>query len=185
LGATTLCFKPYLKFPLSQIAPTETDETFRKETLRGFVHDEMAALLGGVSGNAGLFGSASDLAKIYQMYLQLGYYGGRQYFKPSTVNEFTKVQFPMTANRRALGFDKPNPGIAGQKNKFPARDASLSSYGHTGFTGTFVWADPDQQLLFIFLSNRVHPTRRNSLLTDLNIRPAMHQVLYDAIKRGL
>jgi beta-glucosidase-like glycosyl hydrolase/CubicO group peptidase (beta-lactamase class C family) len=185
LGAVSTGFKPYEKYPIPQIVPTENDETFRKELLQGFVHDETAALMGGISGNAGLFSTANDLAKVMQMYLQLGYYGGKQYLTPETIQEFTKVQFPNSDNHRALGFDKPNPGIAGQKNKFPAEDASPASYGHTGFTGTFVWADPENQLLFIFLSNRVYPTRRNSGISDLSIRPKMHQAIYDAIKQGL
>jgi len=148
------------------------------------VHDETAALMGGVSGNAGLFSNANDLAKIMQMFLQLGQYGGTQYILPQTVKEFTKIQFPGTDNRRALGFDKPNPGIAGQANKFPAPDASPLSYGHSGFTGTFTWADPANQVLFIFLSNRVFPTRRNTSLIDMGIRTKMQQVIYDAIKKG-
>ena len=185
LGAYSTGFKPYERYPLQQIAPTENDLTFRKELLQGFVHDELAALYGGVSGNAGLFSTADDLAKVMQMYLQLGYYGGKQYISPATISEFTKVQFPLSSNRRALGFDKPNPGIQGTKNTFPAADASPASYGHTGFTGIFTWADPDNQLLFIFLSNRVYPTRRNSAIYDLNIRTKMHQAIYDAIKKGL
>ena len=185
LGAVSTGFKPYERYPIPTIAPTEDDQTFRKELLQGYVHDEMAAVLGGVSGNAGLFSTANDLAKVMQMYLQMGYYGGRQYVSSATIKEFTKVQFPNSPNRRALGFDKPNPGIRGQKNKFPAADASPESYGHTGFTGTFVWMDPENQLLFIFLSNRVYPNRSHSGISDLNIRPAMHQAIYDAIKKGL
>ncbi len=185
LGAVSTGYKPYEYFPITQIVPTEDDQTFRKEVLQGFVHDELAALLGGVSGNAGLFSNANDLAKVMQMYLQMGYYGGKQYILPSTISEFTKVQFPLTHNRRALGFDKPNPGISGQKNKFPAADASTASYGHTGFTGIFTWADPQNKLLFIFLSNRVYPSRRNSAIYDYNIRTEMHQAIYDAIKKGL
>jgi len=185
LGASSTGFKPYERFPIPQIAPTEDDQTFRKELLQGYVHDEMAAVLGGVSGNAGLFSNANDLAKVMQMYLQSGYYGGRQYIQPATIEEFTKVQFPQTNNYRALGFDKPNPDISGQKNKFPAADASAESYGHTGYTGTFTWVDPENQLLFIFLSNRVYPSRSHSAISDLNIRPAMHQAIYDAIKKGL
>lgn len=184
LGTVTTCFKPYEKFPLEKIAPTEIDLTFRKALSQGFVHDETAALLGGVSGNAGLFSSANDLAKVMQMYLQSGYYGGKQYISPATVKEFTKAQSSDIRNRRALGFDRPNPGIRGIKNKFPAEDASPTSFGHTGFTGIFTWMDPENQLLFIFLSNRVYPTRRNSAISDLNIRPAMHQAIYDAIKNG-
>ena len=185
LGAVSTGFKPYERYPIPTVAPTEDDQTFRKELLQGYVHDEMAAVLGGVSGNAGLFSTANDLAKVMQMYLQLGYYGGKQYVSAATIKEFTKVQFPNSSNRRALGFDKPNPGIRGQKNKFPAADASPESYGHTGFTGTFVWMDPENQLLFIFLSNRVYPSRSHSGISDLNIRPAMHQAIYNAIKKGL
>jgi len=185
LGAVSTGFKPYERYPIPTIAPTEDDQTFRKELLQGYVHDEMAAVLGGVSGNAGLFSTANDLAKVMQMYLQMGYYGGRQYVSSATIKEFTKAQFSNSPNRRALGFDKPNPGIRGQKNKFPAADASPESYGHTGFTGTFVWMDPENQLLFIFLSNRVYPSRSHSGISDLNIRPAMHQAIYDAIKKGL
>jgi beta-glucosidase-like glycosyl hydrolase/CubicO group peptidase (beta-lactamase class C family) len=183
LGAITTGFKPYERYPIHQIAPTENDQTFRKEILQGYVHDELAALLGGVSGNAGLFSTANDLAKVMQMYLQMGRYGGKQYVSPETVREFTKAQFPLTENRRALGFDKPNAGTNG-KNRFPAADASAESYGHTGFTGTLVWADPNNQLLFIFLSNRVHPTRRITTINDLNIRTKMHQAIYDAIRKG-
>ena len=185
LGAGSTGFKPYERYPILQIAPTEDDQTFRKELLQGYVHDEMAAVLGGVSGNAGLFSNANDLAKVMQMYLQLGYYGGKQYISTTTIKEFTKVQFPQSNNRRALGFDKPEPGIGDEKNKFPAPDASPESYGHTGFTGTFTWMDPENQLLFIFLSNRVYPSRSHSAISDLKIRPAMHQAIYDAIKKGL
>lgn len=185
LGAVSTGFKPYERYPIQQIVPTENDLTFRKELLQGFVHDELAALLGGVSGNAGLFSNANDLAKLMQMYLQMGFYGGKQYVSQATISEFTKVQFPLSSNRRALGFDKPNPGIQGTKNKFPAADASPASYGHTGFTGIFTWADPENQMLFIFLSNRVYPSRRNTAIYDMDIRTKMHQAIYDAIKKGL
>lgn len=183
LGAESTGFKPYERFPLNKIIPTELDLSFRKELITGFVHDELSALMGGISGNAGLFSNANDLAKVMQMYLQLGFYGGKQYIQPETIREFTKVQFPMTENRRALGFDKPNRGTNGII-KFPAADASPESYGHTGFTGTFVWSDPENKLLFIFLSNRVHPTRRITTINDLNIRLKMHQAVYDAIRKG-
>lgn len=183
IGASTLMFKPYENFPLSRIVPTEDDQVFRKELLQGFVHDETAALMGGVSGNAGLFGSANDLAKIMQLILQNGYYGGQQLIDSTTVQFFTKTQFPLSGNRRALGFDKPLPAGNG-KNKFPAADASPESFGHTGFTGTMVWMDPKCDLLFIFLSNRVYPTRRNSTINTLNIRTEMHQAIYDAIRQN-
>ena len=160
------------------------DDYFRKETMCGFVHDEGAAMMGGVSGNAGLFGTTNDLAKIFQMYLQKGYYGGKRYISEKTVNEFTRIQFPENKNRRGLGFDKPL--IDNDKNSlrdaYPAVDASKNSFGHSGFTGTFVWADPDNQLLYVFMSNRVYPTRENQKLYDLNIRTAMHQAMYDCLK---
>jgi CubicO group peptidase (beta-lactamase class C family) len=183
LGTGTLLFRPFEHFPIEQILPTENDQIFRKELLQGFVHDETAALMGGISGNACLFSTANDLAKLMQLFLQNGFYGGKQYIDSTTVRLFTKTQFPNSENRRALGFDKPLKGPNG-KNKFPAADASQLSFGHTGFTGTFVWADPENQTLFIFLSNRVYPTRRNSAINTLNIRTEMHQAIYDAIKKG-
>lgn len=183
LGAVSTGYKPYLHFPTGQIAPTEDDQYFRHELLQGFVHDETAALLGGVSGNAGLFSNANDLAKLMEMYLQSGYYGGKQYFSPETVHEFTKVQYPHTANYRGLGFDKPDPAKKNSPARLPSSGASPESYGHTGFTGTFVWADPKNNLLFIFLSNRVNPSRRNTEIYRLNTRGEMQQAVYDALFR--
>ena len=187
LGAYTITYNPYKYYPLSEIVPTEYDDIFRKELIRGFVHDEGAAMMGGVSGNAGLFGTANDLAKLMQMYMQKGQYGGVRYIPEKTINEFTRRQFPENDNRRGLGFDKPF--IDNNRKKlseaYPAVDASEDSFGHSGYTGTFAWADPDNNLLFIFFSNRVHPTRENSKIYDLNIRPAMHQAIYDCIKEGL
>ncbi|TNF45122.1 MAG: hypothetical protein EP310_02165 [Bacteroidetes bacterium] len=187
LGATTITYNPYLYFTLNQIIPTETDEIFRKQTIRGFVHDEGAATLGGISGNAGLFGTTEDLAKLFQMYLQKGYYGGKRYISEETVNKFIKTQFPENNNRRGLGFDKPliDNNKNTLKDAYPAVDASKNSFGHSGFTGTFVWADPDNGLLYIFMSNRVYPTRENGKLFNLNIRTAMHQEIYNCIKAGI
>ena len=185
LGATTITYNAYLHFPQKKIVPTEVDDFFRKEILRGFVHDEGASMMGGVSGNAGLFGNANDLAKLFQMYLQFGYYGGRRYFSEKTVKEFIKIQYPENKNRRGLGFDKPL--IENNKNRledaYPAVSAGKNSFGHSGYTGTFVWADPDAELLYIFLSNRVHPTRENQKLYQFNIRTAIHQSIYDSIER--
>lgn len=187
LGAFTIVHNAYKYFPLDRIIPTETDDFFRQETLHGFVHDEGAAMMGGISGNAGLFGSTNDLAKIFQMYLQKGYFGGRRYISKETINEFIRIQFPENKNRRGLGFDKPlidnHKNIL--KNAYPAINSSKNSFGHSGYTGTFAWADPDNGLLYIFMSNRVHPTRDNSKLYDLNIRTAMHQKIYDCIKIGI
>lgn len=183
LGAYNITYNAYMHFPQNEIAPSEADDYFRKETLRGFVHDEGAAILGGVSGNAGLFGNAGDLAKLFQMYLWQGYYGGERYLEPSTVDEFTRVQFKNRNNRRALGFDKPLLDNASKKrdDAYPTHGAGPNSFGHTGYTGTFVWADPDSQLLFILLTNRVHPTRRNNRLSDLKVRGKMLQTVYDLL----
>ncbi len=183
LGAYNITFNAYLHFPQDQIAPSEVDDYFRKETLRGFVHDEGAAILGGISGNAGLFGNAGDLAKLFQMYLWKGYYGGEQFIAPATVEEFSRVQFRNRNNRRALGFDKPMLDNATSKrdDAYPTYGVSMNSFGHTGYTGTFVWADPDADLLFILLTNRVHPTRRNNQLSDLKVRGRMLQSLYDVM----
>jgi len=184
LGATTVTFNAWKHFPMRQIVPTENDDFFRKERLRGFVHDEGAAMMGGVSGNAGLFGTTADLAKIFQMYLQKGYFGGRRYISEKTVNEFIRTQYPENQNRRGLGFDKPF--IDNNKKElidaYPAVSSSKNSFGHSGFTGTFAWADPDNGLLFIFMSNRVFPTRENQRLYQLNIRPELHQAIYDSIE---
>ncbi|MDD4425174.1 MAG: glycoside hydrolase family 3 N-terminal domain-containing protein, partial [Mariniphaga sp.] len=182
LGAGSVMYNPYLSHPLEQIIPTETDDFFRQEKLRGFVHDEGAAMMGGVSGHAGLFGSANDLAKIFQMYLQKGFFGGIQYISEETMDEFTRIQFPQNQNRRGLGFDKPliNNHLKRLKDAYPATSAGKNSFGHTGYTGTMAWADPDNGVLFVFLSNRVHPTRENPMITELDIRTAMHQAIYDS-----
>ncbi|MCG6185925.1 glycoside hydrolase family 3 N-terminal domain-containing protein [Maribellus maritimus] len=184
LGAYTITYNPYKYFPMKDIIPTEKDDLFRMETIRGYVHDEGAAMMGGISGNAGLFGTTNDLAKLFQMYLQKGYFGGRRYISEKTVNEFIRIQYPNNNNRRGLGFDKPltDNYRNSLKDAYPAIDASANSFGHSGFTGTFAWADPDNGLLYIFMSNRVHPTRENQKLYQLNIRTAMHQAIYDCLK---
>ncbi len=187
LGAYTITFNPYLHFPLNRIIPTEVDTIFRHETVHGFVHDEGAAMMGGVSGNAGLFGTTGDLAKIFQMYMQKGYFAGKRYLSEETVNEFIRIQYPENENRRGLGFDKPLIDNAQNplNDAYPAPGSSVNSFGHSGFTGTFAWADPDNGLLFIFMSNRVYPTRENQNLYQMNIRTAMHQSIYDCIQQGL
>ena len=184
LGCSTLGYNPVDKGYKNTIVPTEQDTLFRKDVVTGWVHDENAALLGGVSGNAGLFGSASDLARIIQMYVQLGNYNGRQFLKPETVKEFIRIQYPENNNRRGLGFDKPLIGndTLSLSQAYPAPEVSPESFGHAGFTGTFVWADPKNQLVYIFLSNRVYPTRSHRNLYNLNIRPSLQQVFYKALK---
>lgn len=187
LGAYSITYNAYKHFSLKRIIPTEMDDFFRNEKLQGFVHDEGAAMMGGVSGNAGLFGTTNDLAKLFQMYLQKGYFGGRRYISEKTINEFTRIQYPDNKNRRGLGFDKPL--IDNYKNKlkdaYPAVNTSKNSFGHSGFTGTFAWTDPDNKLLFIFMSNRVFPSRDNQTLYKYNIRTAMHQAIYDCVKEGV
>ncbi len=181
LGATTVTFNPLSRYPLRRIVPTEDDYIFRRRTVHGTVHDENAAMLRGVSGHAGLFANANDLAKVMQMYLDMGTYGGRRYIKEETLRHFSRTQFPESGNRRALGFDKPNLEYLGINNN-TAKDASPNSFGHTGFTGTFAWMDPDTGLLYIFLSNRVSPTRANTRLYRLNTRTQIQQVMYEAMR---
>ncbi|MCM5663736.1 serine hydrolase domain-containing protein [Galbibacter mesophilus] len=184
LGANTLMFNPSGKYPDSLIVPTEMDEIYRKNMVKGWVHDENASLLGGVSGNAGLFGTANDVAKLMKMYQNMGEYGGKRYISEATLQEFTKVQYPENGNKRGLGFDKPllNNASLDLAHASPAPEVSPKSFGHGGFTGTYVWADPINDLLFIFLSNRVYPTREHRNLYRLNIRPSLQQVFYLAEK---
>lgn len=183
LGASTLRYNPRSHFKHHRIVPTEVDNNFRRTLVRGFVHDEAAAVLGGVSGNAGLFTTAGDLAKLLQMYLNGGEYGGRRYLSEEVITEFARVQFPENDNRRGIGFDKPliDNHERSDERAYPCKDASPDSFGHSGFTGTFVWMDPDYDLLYIFLSNRVHPTRDNNMISTLNIRTEILQAVYDTI----
>lgn len=181
LGASSLTYNPFLKYPKNAIVPTEHDYYFRNQAIHGTVHDEGAIMLGGVSGHAGLFGNANDLAKLMQMYLNMGEYGGKQFIKEETLTEWTRTRFPENNNRRALGFDKPNLVYAGDNNN-TAKDASAASFGHTGFTGTMVWMDPENDLLYIFLSNRVNPTRDNTRLYQLNTRTNIQQALYESLR---
>ena len=180
LGSEILGYNPHNKNLKNKIVPTELDSLFRNDYVKGYVHDENAALLGGVSGNAGLFATALDLAKYMQMLVQKGTYNGKQYFKPSTVDEFIKIQYPENDNRRGLGFDKPLIGndTLSIKEAYPAPQVSPMSFGHSGFTGTFVWADPESELVFIFLSNRVYPSRTHRNIYNLNVRPKLQQVFY-------
>lgn len=182
LGASTMGFRPKTKNYSNTIVPTELDTLFRHTLTQGWVHDENASLLGGVSGNAGLFATATDLAKLMQMYMQYGTYNGKRYISEATLKEFIKVQYPENENRRGLGFDKPLLGndTLNLKDAYPALSASEESFGHSGFTGTFVWADSKNQLVYIFLSNRVNPTRENRNLYKLRIREAVQQVFYEA-----
>ncbi|WP_026260911.1 glycoside hydrolase family 3 N-terminal domain-containing protein [Spirosoma luteum] len=183
LGASTLTFNPRRFYPLTRIAPTEYDSLFRKTLIWGRVHDEGAAMLGGLSGHAGLFGTANDLMKVYEMYRQKGSYGGQRYISERTIADFTRYQFPELGNRRGLGFDKPSFKYTGNG----PQSATPASYGHSGFTGTFVWVEPDPayNLTYVFLCNRVYPTRNNPTMGNLNTRTNIVEALYQATKRGL
>jgi beta-glucosidase-like glycosyl hydrolase/CubicO group peptidase (beta-lactamase class C family) len=179
LGLPTMGFRPRERFPLTRIVPTEYDIKFRKQLVHGDVHDPAAAMLGGVAGHAGLFSDANDLAIMMQMYLQKGEYGGRRYIDTATVSEFTKCQF-CADNRRAIGFDKPETD---PKKDSPVCDCvSYLSFGHQGFTGTITWADPDKQLVYVFLSNRVYPDAENQKITKMGIRSNILRIVYGAMK---
>ncbi len=175
LGAYSTGFNPLDRFPAQRIAPTEEDKIYRRSTVIGTVHDERAAMMGGISGHAGLFSTANDLAKVGQMLLQEGNYGGTTFYKPETVRSFTTKQF--SDSRRGLGWDKPVPSDWSSPTSFLA---SSRTFGHTGFTGTCMWIDPEFNLVYIFLSNRVYPDRNNKLL-NANIRPRIQEVVYQAI----
>jgi beta-N-acetylhexosaminidase len=175
MGLQYMTYKPTEKYAADKIAPTENDQIWRKRQVRGNVHDQGAALLGGVAGHAGLFSNASDLAVLMQMNLQNGYYGGNRYLLPETVPAFARKQFP--TNRRGLGWDKPEPEGSGPTSDF----ASPNTFGHTGFTGTAVWIDPDHKLLYIFLSNRIYPDGSNNKLIKNNVRTNIHDVIYKSI----
>lgn len=176
LGAYTTGYLPLKRFSKSQIAPTENDRIFRKRLLVGTVHDQGAAMMGGVAGHAGLFSDANDLAKLGQMLLQDGYYGGIQYYKPETVHFFTGKQYE--TSRRGLGWDKP---VQSEWNSPTSIYASPKTFGHTGFTGTCIWVDPEFNLVYVFLSNRVYPDMTNNKLLIANIRSRIQDVIYESI----
>ncbi|QHT68011.1 serine hydrolase [Rhodocytophaga rosea] len=173
LGLDELTFNPLHTFDVNNIAPTEMDNRFRGVLVRGTVHDQEAALMGGVAGHAGLFGTANDLAVLMQMNLQNGFYGGKQYLSDQIVPLFTKTQQPN--NKRGLGWDKLQPG------ENVSTLISANAFGHTGFTGTCVWVDPDEDLIYIFLSNRVYPTVNNTKLARYKVREKIQSVVYSAM----
>lgn len=181
MGLHRMGYKPREEFPLNEIVPTEYDVFFRKQLVHGDVHDPGAAMMGGVGGHAGLFSTANDLAKLMHMYMNFGYYGGERFLKAETVEEYTKCQFcsdPSSSNRRGAGFDKPVRDGGGG----PTCDCvSYSSFGHTGFTGTIAWADPEEEIVFVFLSNRVYPNAANKKLIKMGIRTDIMQAIYDGI----
>ena len=175
LGMRNAGFNPLSRFNKDKIVPTEQDNYFRKALLQGYVHDQGAALVNGVSGHAGLFASANDLAILNQMLLNGGSYGGMEFFKPETVKLFTSRQSGVS--RRGLGFDR------GEGTGYPSTLASPGTYGHTGYTGTCVWVDPKHNLVYIFLSNRIYPSVTNKI-NSLRIRPRIQDAIYEAISQG-
>ncbi len=180
LGCVTTTFNPLDKYKKYRIAPTEYDKEFRQQLIWGYVHDPGASLTGGVQGHAGLFSDANDLAKIGQMLLQNGEYGGQTYFKASTVKLFTSC-YNCPQNRRGLGFDKPEPN-AGKESPV-SHSASLQTFGHQGFTGTCIWVDPQYDLVYVFLSNRIYPDAENNKISKLGVRTKVLDVIYDVIKQ--
>lgn len=181
MGLKTMGFTPRDRVELSELIPTEYDTQFRMQLIRGDVHDPGAAMLGGISGHAGLFSNAQELAVIFQMLLQNGTYGDKSYVSEKTVSAFTTRYNPGSGNRRGLGVDKP-PAIWSADG--PAcNSASGASFGHSGFTGTYVWADPSNNLLYVFLSNRIHPDTGNQKLSQMNIRTDIHQTMYEILKK--
>lgn len=177
LGLAHTAFLPASIFCLNNIVPTEDDTAFRKMILRGDVHDPGAAMLGGVGGHAGLFSNASDMAVVMQMLINDGMYGGKRYLETETIREFTRQQFPLNKNRRGLGFDKPDPND--RKNGPGAPSGSLNSFGHSGFTGTYIWADADSGIVYVFLSNRTWPYGGENKLARMNIRTQILQNVYE------
>lgn len=174
-----ICYQPLSHFTREQIAPTENDTVFRKQLIWGDVHDQAAAMFGGVAGHAGLFANAHDLAVIMQMLLDEGTYNGVQYLKPETVRYFIKAPFAASNdNRRGIGFDKLPINKKGSCTA--SKLGSMQGFGHTGFTGTFVWADPANDLILIFLSNRVCPSSEPNKLVKVGTRTALHDILYQA-----
>lgn len=181
LGALQTDYKAAERLQQDYIVPSTLDLLYRQREVKGYVHDPTASLLGGVAGHAGLFSTAEDLAKIMTVYLNGGTYGNTKFFEPSTVALFTQKPDIVSSNRRGLGFDKPETDST--KISPTCKEAPASSYGHTGFTGTMVWSDPEQQLIYIFLSNRTYPNEYNTKLSEENIRTKIQHILYSALQK--
>lgn len=179
LGLINMHFKPRRYFAMDRICPTEFDKTFRHQLLQGDVHDQGAAMMGGVSGHAGLFANAYDVAVMMQMMLNGGIYGGREFINSEIIDEFNTAHFAENDNRRGLGFDKAL--LKYEDHLSNCKSASPASFGHSGFTGTYAWSDPENGLVYVFLSNRVYPDMFNNKLGKLDIRTNIHQLFYDAV----
>ena len=177
IGANYTTFNPNVKFSSKKIIPTEVDDYFRYQEVHGYVHDMGAAMQNGVGGHAGIFSNANDVAKIMQLFLQKGFYGGHRYFKPETVDEFNTCYFCDKDNRRGIGFDKPQLGDDGPT----CGCVSMTSFGHSGFTGTYAWADPEEEIVYVFLANRTYPKAGSNLLLKAGIRTDIQRLIYEAI----
>ena len=177
LGAYKTSYLPIQHFKLDHIIPSETDDYWRDQRIQGYVHDQGAAMFGGIGGHAGLFSNANDVAKIMQMYLNGGYYGGQRFFKQETVDAFNTCYFCEDDVRRGVGFDKPQLDEVGPT----CGCVSMTSFGHTGFTGTYAWADPEEEIVYIFLSNRTFPEATNRKLIYEDIRTKIQSLIYEAI----
>ncbi|RLD30041.1 MAG: beta-N-acetylglucosaminidase [Bacteroidetes bacterium] len=177
LGANFTTYNPNNKFSDTQIVPTEIDDYFRYEKIQGYVHDMGAAMQNGVGGHAGVFSNANDVTKIMQMYLQKGYYGGKRYFKTETIDKFNTCYFCEKDNRRGIGFDKPQLEDEGPT----CGCISMSSFGHSGFTGTYAWADPEEEIVYVFLANRTYPKSEKNRLLKESIRTEIQRLIYEAI----
>jgi beta-glucosidase-like glycosyl hydrolase/CubicO group peptidase (beta-lactamase class C family) len=178
LGANNTSYLPLEKFPLDRIPPTEEDDYFRMQKIQGFVNDQGAAILGGVSGHAGLFSNANDIAKIMQMYLWKGSYGSITYLKPETLDLFNTCNYCDVDVRRGVGFDKPQLEDVGPT----CGCVSMDSFGHSGFTGTFTWADPEEDIVYVFLSNRTYPDATNRKIIKNNLRSDIQELIYQSIE---
>lgn len=177
LGTTKTSFNPLKNFSPNNIVPSSLDQIFRKDSLHGYVHDPIANMLGGVSGNSGLFTNANDIAKMMSIYMNKGYYGGTHFISNSTIKKYTSKQ--NSFNRRGLGFDKPD---LENKDKGPSCiSASPESFGHSGFTGTLAWCDPKNNTIYVFLSNRTFPDETNNKIIDMNIRTNIQEIIYKSI----
>ena len=177
LGANYTTYNPRKVFSLKNIVPTEVDDYYRYKKVHGYVHDMGAAMQGGIGGHAGIFSNANDVAKIMQMYLQKGFYGGNRYLKAETIDKFNTCYYCESDNRRGIGFDKPQLGDEGPT----CGCLSMKSFGHSGFTGTYAWADPDEEIVYVFLANRTYPEAGKNLLLRENIRTEIQRLIYEAI----
>ncbi|MDP5062825.1 MAG: serine hydrolase, partial [Maribacter sp.] len=177
IGANHTSYNPLGKFDKNMIVPSEEDDYYRYGTVQGYVHDMGAAMQAGVGGHAGLFSNSNDVAKIMQMYLQDGYYGGTKFFDSRTVKKFNTCYFCDNNVRRGVGFDKPQLQHSGPT----CGCVSRKSFGHSGFTGTYTWADPEEEIVYVFLSNRTYPSASNTLLVKSGLRTRIQQAIYDSI----